>query len=354
MRRDLFKGTTSTKTFDLFEHWSIEAEVTPSLIMRDAKGCWDEEEIRMGILLECRPLAVLDGADEEASLEPFEEFNGHSVTLDPVRWWRVLQFLEVLPIIKEDLFHNGIYWGIDRDPDSSFKSDVDALRQAVGDQQYHEIMSRPVPQEMITLLIQMADEGLDVHSALYDVSDEIDAGTIRWSQELRRIGVKHPDYWRAYRSAKAEIIARYEPYLFAYAAHRKCPYERDWRQKGWIMLDVERQTVACVERDIEAQYGADIAALLGILKAEIGTDDILEDLEKRHPSRSERHKPFTRPAPDQRFQETVKWFVQGFTHEPVLGNPMCCSQEEYLETLHALYQRWDRLSVVHPLVPEPE
>jgi len=189
-------------------------------------------------------------------------------------------------------------------------------------------------------------------SVLY-VSDEIDAGTIRWSQELRRIGVKHPDYWRAYARAKAEIIVRYEPYLFAYAAHRKCPYERDPKQKGWGMIEVEWQMVACVERDIEGQYGADIAALLGILKAEIGTDDILEDLEKRHPSRSERHKPFTRPTPDQRFHETVEWFVQGFTHEPVSGNPIRCSQEEYLETLHALYQRWDRLPVVHPLVLEP-
>ena len=133
MRRDLFKGNTSTKTFDLFEHWKIEAEVTPFLLMRDAKDCWGKEEIQMGILLECRPLAVLDGADEEASLEPFEEFNGYSAMLEPIRWWRALQFLEALPIVKDDLFHHGIYWGTDRDPDSSFKSDVDALRQAVGD-----------------------------------------------------------------------------------------------------------------------------------------------------------------------------------------------------------------------------
>jgi len=165
MRRTLFKGTTSTKTFGLYKHERIEAEVMPSLIVREAKNCWDEEEIQMGILLECRPLVVQGGADEEASLEPFEEFNGHSAMLDPVRWWRALQFLEALPIIKDDLFYFGI-WGIDRDPDSSFRNYTDELRQAVGDQQYDEIMSRPVPEVIITLLIQMADEGLDVDSAL--------------------------------------------------------------------------------------------------------------------------------------------------------------------------------------------
>ncbi len=110
----------------------------------------------------------------------------------------------------------------------------------------------------------------------------------------------------------------------------------------------------CVERDLEQQHGADIAALLGILRAEIETDDILEGLEKRHPDRSERHKPFTRPTPDQRFQDTVAWFVQSFKEEPVSGIPIRFSGVQYLETLHNLYQRWYRLPVVYPLVPEPE
>ncbi len=149
MRCLLFKGNAVTKTFGLYKHEGIKAEVAPSLLIRDAKDCWGEEEIQMGLLIECRPLAVLDGADEEASLEPFEEFTGHSAMFDPVRWWRALQFLEALPVIEDDLLHFGIYWGTDRDPDSSFKHYADALRQAVGDQQYDEIMSRPVPQEII-------------------------------------------------------------------------------------------------------------------------------------------------------------------------------------------------------------
>jgi hypothetical protein len=354
MKRVLFKGNVLMKRFDLYNRRGIEVEMVASLIIRDAKGCWGEDEMHMGILLECAPLTVLDSTDGEISLEPFEEFNGHSAMFDPVRWWRALQFLEALPIIKDDLFHFGIYWGIDRDPDSSFKNHTDELRQAVGSEQYDEIMSRPVPEVILALLIQMADEGYDVHSALLSVSDEIDARTVRWSQELRRVGVKHPDYWRAYAAAKAVIVARYEPYLFAYAEHRKCPYARDPKHKGWGMIQVEWEIVASVERGIEERYGADIAALLGILREEIGTDDILEELEKRHPDRGEGHKPFTRPTPDQRFQEMVAWFVQSFKEEPVSGNPVRFSEARYLETLHDLYRRWDRLPVVSPLVPEPE
>lgn len=354
MRRVLFKGNTLTKQFDLYSRRGIEVEMTSTLVLRDAKDCWGEDEMQMGILLECIPQAVLDGADGETHLEPFEEFNGHGSLLDPVRWWRALQFLEALPVIEDSLFHFGIYWGIDRDPDSSFKNHTDELRQGVGSELYDKIMSRPVPEVILALLIRMADEGQDVHSALLNVSEEIDAETVRWSQELRRVGVKHPDYWRAHTAAKAEVVARYEPYLFAYAEHRKCPYARDQKHKGWGMIQVEWEIVACVERGIEERYGADIAALLGILRAEIGTDDILEELEKRHPDRGEGHKPFTRPTPDQRFQETVTWFVQSFKEEPVSGAPVRFSEMQYLETLHDLYRRWDRLPVVSPLVPEPE
>lgn len=355
MRRVLFKSNPLTKQLDLSDRRGIEAEVVPSLLLRDAKNCWDEDEVQMGILLECTPLAMCSAdGDEESSLSPFEEFNGHGCMLNPVRWWRALQFLEALPIVSDGLLHFDIYWGTDRHPDSVFKNRVDALRQAVGDEQYDKIMRRPVPQEIITLLIQMADEGQDVHTALYDVSDEIDAGTIRWSQQLRRIGVKHPDYWRAHALAKAEIVVRYELYLFAYAAHRQCPYAHDWKEKGALMLDIEWMIVACVERAIEQQHGADIAALLGILKAEIETDDVLEDLEKRHPDRGEGREPFTRLSPEEHIQETVTWFVQSFKEEMVSGPPARFSEAQYLETLHDLYRRWDRLPVVRPLVQEPE
>ncbi len=354
MRTILFKGNASTKKFELYNHRGVEAEVTPLIITEDAKDCWGKDEIRMGLLLECTSLTVLDGADEETSLEPFEEFNGYSAMYNPILWWRALQFLEAMPVIGE-IFDLEIYLGAGRYvPDSHFQRAVGEVREAVGDRNYEAIMSRSVPKEIIDLLIRMADEGQDVSIALHDISDEIDAGTIRWSQELKRIGVKHPDYWRAYKAAKAEIVARYEPYLFSYAAHREAPYSRESEGKCMLMLSIESCIVDCVERNIEQDYGADIAVLLGILKAEVETDDILEDLENRYKKRGrdddESRQPFTRPTPEQRFQETIAWFTQSFTEKPFSKQPVQGSHEEYEETLQRLYQRWEQMPVVSSLV----
>lgn len=121
-----------------------------------------------------------------------------------------------------------------------------------------------------------------------------------------------------------------------------------------IMLTIEYDITACIERGIEQDYGTDIVVLLSILKAEIETDDILEDLETRRTKRERDddrdREPFTRPRPEERFQETVTWFLQHFSEEPLSGQPRHHSREEYLSTLERLFPSLEELPVLYPLV----
>ena len=350
MRRTLFPSKTLTKTLHRFHRQEdFKAEIALSIITQDAKNCWDEDEVRMGILLQYSD-------PDDGSLR--EEFSGLTDAMfDPIRWTRAMWILEALPVIDDMLFNCDLFWGIGHETSTIFQRAATRVRQAVGDQAYQEIMTRAIPQEVITLLIRMADEGQKVDSAIYHVTDEIDAHTIRWSQELKRIGVEHPDYRRAYTAARAEIVSRYEPYVFAYAAHREAPYSREGEGKCMLMLTIEYDITACIERGIEQDYGADIVALLSILKAEIETDDILEDLEtrgtKRDRASDKDREPFTRPRPEERFQETITWFLQCFAEEPLSQQLIQRSREEYLSTLERLFQRWSELPVLSPLVSEP-
>ena len=347
MRHTLFPSTTLTKILHHFHRREdVEAEITLSIITQDAKNCWDEDEVRMGILLQYSD-------PDNGSL--LEEFSGLTDAMfDPIRWTRAMWILEALPVIDEMLFNCDLFWGIGHESSTIFQRAAERVRQAVGDQAYQKIMARPIPQEVVDLLIRMADEGQNVDSAIYCVTDEIDARTIRWSQELKRIGVEHPDYRRAYTAARAVIVARYEPYLFAYAAHREAPYSRESEGKCMLMLTIEYDITACIERGIEQDYGADIVMLLSILTAEIETDDIQERLEHRRTKREREEdrdrEPFTCPRPEERFQETITWFLQRFAEEPLSKQPVQRSREEYLSTLERLFQRWKELPVLFPLV----
>ncbi|MGH2496518.1 MAG: hypothetical protein ACRDIV_17610 [Ktedonobacteraceae bacterium] len=350
MRRTLFPAKTLTKILHhLGRQEDFEAEITLSIITQDAKNCWDEDEVRMGILLQ-----YSDPDDGSAR----EVFNGLNDSMyDPIRWTRAIWVLEALPVINLTLFNCDLFWGIGHESSTTFQRVAAKVRQAVGDQAYREIMARPIPMEVIELLIHMADAGHKVDSAIYHVTDEIDAGTIRWSQELKRIGVVHPDYRRAYVAARAEIVSRYEPYLFAYATYREAPYSRESEGKCMIMLAIESIITDCIERGIEQDYGADIAALLSILKAEIETDDVLEDLEalenrcaKRDRDDTRDREPFTRPRPEERFQQTIPWFLQSFAEEPLSKQPVQRSRDDYQSILERLFQCWKELPVIHPLV----
>src|SRR5579859_2005075 len=226
-RRILFQGTSSVKQIKHYTHPYVEAEVTPIAVIQEGKNVWGEDELLWGLVLQCVPRSVLadarydEGEEQIRALEPFEIDNTFSAWSNPTRWWRALQLLEAMPVLDHRNLGLDLWIATDRpDPEDTFEQRIiEELRSTLAEgYNYEEIMGRPVPLEMIQLTIRLVDEGQDMHGAQCDLTDEIEAGTIRWSQELKRIGVSHPDYRRAVQSALAEVIERYRDHLFSYAA----------------------------------------------------------------------------------------------------------------------------------------
>lgn len=155
MRQTLFPSTTCTKKLHHFHRQEdFEAEITLSIITQDAKNCRDEDEVRMGILLQ------YSDPDDGSLLEAFNGIT--NAMFDPIRWTRAMWVLEALTIIDDMLFGYDLFWGIGHEASTLFQWAAERVRQAVGDQAYQEIMARPIPKHAIDLLIRLADEGQNV------------------------------------------------------------------------------------------------------------------------------------------------------------------------------------------------
>lgn len=345
MRRILFQGITVKKLTNHYSHPKVEAEVTPLIVIQDGKDAWGDDELHWGLILQCTPQALLEVVkDTTATLAPFEIDSTFSGWDNPVRWWLALQLLETMPILNHRNLGLHLWIATGRpDPDDSLDlSIIEELRGTLaGGYSYEEIMSRPVPMEVVDLTIRLIDEGLPMPMVRYDITDEIDAGTIRWSQELKRIGISHPDYRRAVCAALEIIVARYEAHLVSYAAFRDCPYAHERREKGFIMLCIEH----CIYEAIEQEHGMDITAMLAILQEVITSDNITEELEKKHPPRDrEEGEMFVRVPPEERFRQIITWRTEHFKKATLL------QKDELYKTLHQLHEQWETMPIVNPLV----
>lgn len=347
MRRIVFQGTPSVKCVDHYAHPEVEAEVTPLVVIQDGKNVWGEHEFQWGIIYQCIPQSLLQEIKEEdlaSAMEPFEIDETFEAWSDPARWWRALELLRGMPVLGFPVFQH-LWLATGRiDPDDEYDQRcIEEIRSTFAEgYDYDEIMARPVPLEVVQLAIQLFDEGLDMNSLCYDLTDEIEAGTIRWSQELKRIGVVHPEYRQAMQAARATVVERYRDHLFSYAAFRECPYSDDKHKKGFIMICIESNICAVIQRGIESQYGMDITAMLGILSEEITHDDILEKSDKKHPREREGCIPFVRTPIEERFEQVLNW-MEHFSATPVLP-------DDLNTTLHQLYEKWESMPIINPLV----
>lgn len=347
-RRILFQGPVARKMVKHYAHPHIEAEVIPLVVIQEGKNPWGDDELRWGMILQCLPQPVLKARGKEGKdlLTPFEidiTFAGWS---NPVRWWRALQLLDAIPVLDHRNLGLALWIATDR-PDEDDTGDRESIEELCStfreDCNYEEIMARPVPTEIIQLTVGLIQEGLRMPSVLYDLTDEIEAGSIEWSQELKRVGVRHPDDRRAARAVLAEVVARYQPYLSSYAAFRGCTY--DHQHKSLIMTCIEQCIYAAIERGIELDYGMDITALLGILRAELTTDATLTTVAKKHPSDQAGCAPYRRPTPEERFGHVLTWITDSCSHAGPLP-----SHDELSAILQQLITRWEAMPVTHPLV----
>lgn len=343
MRSILFRGPTTSKIIRSPSRGEMRATVIPLIVMQEKP-----EETGVGVVLQCQVIESLDGTDWLETDTSFELVDVYAAWIDPVRWWRVLQFVDALSVINERLFHLDLFVAAGRykADDHSRLSVVDEVRCEIerdGTHSYDEIMGRPVPSEIVRLVIDLANAGLDIAMARYHLPNEIMAGTVRWSQELKGVGVPHPAYKQAVLAARDELVTRYATLLISYAAFQEMPYTPfNHREKCTGMIDIEWQIYAAIERGLEQQYGMLIAVAVAILKSAISTDDILEELARKHPDDSPYATPFIRPPPEKRFAETTTWLRQQADQSAL--------HEADFVLIQRLYREWNSLPEINPLV----
>lgn len=81
----------------------------------------------------------------------------------------------------------------------------------IGREAYEEIMSMPIPEEIIRAILDNQKNQRHEYFApsLCPISDEVRAGTIKWRQEFAAAGIKHPDFIdRANRVYEKEKVIR--------------------------------------------------------------------------------------------------------------------------------------------------
>lgn len=349
MRRILFQGTPTVKGVKHYSHPDVEAEVTPLVVIQNGQDVWGDNELHWGLVLQCTPRSVLEEVEDPTeALKPFEIDSTFSAWSNPTRWWRALQLLEAMPVLNHRNLGLNLWIAAGR-PAAADTCDHDRIEELCNTFEegytYEEIMGRPVPLEIVQLSIKLVDEGLDMHGMQHNLTDEIDVSTIRWSQELKRIGVSHPEYRRAVQAARAVVVARYEAHLFSYAAFREYAYGHDRVQKCFIMSCIEWCIYDLIERGIEETYGKEITAMIAILYEEITSDDILETLEKKHPRDREGRELAVRPTQEEHFAHVITWMTERFPQAGTLPQ-----KEELDQRLHHLYRQWESLPVVNPLV----
>lgn len=338
------------------QHWKLppmRAEVTMLMVLQDGQDERDRLQQRMGLILQGQPVELLPARNNQEKtakhdpLAPFE-IDETGVLLDPVRWWRAAQLLAALPCIDHrceiDLF---IAAGRPEPDDDFDQQRVEEVRAALPEGIYEEIMARPVPMSLLTWLIQHINAGKDLYQAVRHLTKEIDAGTVRWSQALKRIGVEHPEYRKAVKEAKHQLTLRYGSYLCSYAAFQERSYDLYQRKlKAFGMLEVESTLYCSVEKGLERDYGQAITILVAALIAEIENDETIAKLAAEEPeSEYYQHQLRFSKSREERFLQMQRWCATPGTGTPEIG-----AWEDTLPLLHRLCADWERLPIVSPLV----
>lgn len=132
--------------------------------------------------------------------------------------WRGTEVLRRLDTIEHGTLCAAYYTGV-RDPhESDMKSHVEPTIAKIGRLAYDAIMAMPVPEQIIRAILDNQRD--DFAPALYPITDEVRAGTIRWRQEFAVAGIKHPDEIDAKKRAQEETVAKFERLLTSYAGSR--------------------------------------------------------------------------------------------------------------------------------------
>ena len=182
---------------------------------------------------------------------------GPAYPRDLITSWRGTEILCCLNVIEIGTLSAAYFTGM-RNPDSSdVERHVEPMIARIGRTKYDEIMSLPVPEEIIRAILDGQHSNLK--PALRPITDEVRAGTIVWRQEFADAGIEHPDDVDAKQREADETIYRFESLLTSYAKSQGLP------RICFGMGDIEGAVLALVEKGAEKQHISEvIVALAGV------------------------------------------------------------------------------------------
>lgn len=251
---------------------------------------------------------------------------------DLLTCWRGMLILQEVKNLEEGDLCNAYYAG-QRNLHESDKYRIDEITAKIGRDKYDAIMAHPIPEEVVSLIIKLTDDGK--HIALWPITEEVRAGTLQWREDFTRIGAKHPQEVDDREAAEKRVIRRYDSRLADYAKSHGYP------RKCMIMWNIEGVIIDAVEKGIEAQHGPDVVLGTAIARAHggmaafaasIGFGD--EDSIKHSISEG--------------IREAVKWLTSQFKTGWLVKKPKRSCQE-YECIMRQLDNDWENMPITHPL-----
>lgn len=183
--------------------------------------------------------------------------------------WRATEILRCLDAIEEGTLASTYYTGLRGTPQGSdLGRHVGPTIEKIGVVKYREIMSMPVPEEIIRaildnqVLLENGKTNCLSSPDLYPITQEVQAGTIAWREEFERAGVTHPNDTRDERRVQRKKIEELEPLLASYARKQKL------QRGGSEMQETENGLYQLIRKGVDKSQPHDVlVALSGILGA---------------------------------------------------------------------------------------
>jgi hypothetical protein len=320
----------------------MEAEMTTDVLLRGNKVVMDVDVSDFHEKMLVQPGVYITDIEMGISVCLFEESKpqkpvtvltwGLSSPQDLLTCWRGMLILQEIKTLEKSDLSNAYYAG-QRNPNENEKHRVVKIAAKIGQDVYDEIKAHPVPDEVVNLIIKLTDEGKPL--ALWPITDEVRAGTLKWCEDFVRIGVKHPNQIDNREVMEKRVIARYESHLQDYAKTLGC--SRDSLMMGCI----ESGIIDAVEKGVESTQGQDLVLGIAIAQARGGSAAFASFLGFGCDDN------FIKQEVQRGTEEAARWlinrFTKGWNRKPIR------SESEYKVAISLLDDNWQNMPITHPL-----
>ncbi len=262
---------------------------------------------------------------------------GMTHSIDVVALWRAIQIIEEdrFEVLNEAALKDAYALGLRHPHPFEVASSINPFEAKQGKACRERMLTRYIPEEIIELALALGHDPVSI--GLHTLTNEVAAGTIKWSDELAQAGVKNPADIAAERKRAQAIVAEYEPLLASFARF-------NGSSRGAVVMGaVEDQLVLVITQDLLPTYSkrmqvalATVFARLALIEAfsfakTVGTPSVLQETVRISAGWY---------CHDQGDADFLFWasqwipFLRGYS-----SNPDHLSQREVEETLTAIFHR---------------